>query len=86
MLGRNLRYLCRDFGEKSSVLLKSGGRMRQLHEDDYGCRLQITITPKNATELLALAHKLEISLVTEVVECYLVSQISHENAIDSLLL
>ena len=49
-------------------------------------RLQITITPRNATELLALAHHLQIEAVARVVESYLVSQCDHKNAIELLLL
>jgi len=49
-------------------------------------RLQITITPRNATELLGLAHQLKIEAVARVVETYLVSRCDHKNAIELLLL
>ncbi len=48
--------------------------------------LQVTITPRNATELLALAHSLKIQAITQVVETYLISRCNHQNAIELLLL
>ncbi len=47
---------------------------------------QITVLSAKAEALLALADRLEIKSVVEVVEKYLVSQINYENAIDALLL
>lgn len=48
--------------------------------------MQITMVPAKAESLLALADRLEVRPVAEVVEKYLVSQINYENAIDALLL
>lgn len=48
--------------------------------------MQITVLPAKAQALIALADRLQINSVAEVVEQYLVSQLNYENAIDALLL
>ena len=57
-----------------------------MESNKCGGHLQITILPAKAEALIALADRLDIKPVAEVVEKYLVSQIDYENAIDALLL
>lgn len=47
---------------------------------------QITLTPHSAGEMLALSDELLVTAVKEVVEAYLISQLTKDTAVEALFM